>query len=84
MRPNMETLQNTTLSKATKTVITMQALESRNDLDNLCGNEGRQKFYIFVKRLAREDWERNSEPEAAIRSCYQKILSGYSGYKTNN
>jgi hypothetical protein len=76
----MDTSKKMTLYDAVENVIKEKALESKNDLDDLCGNEGRQKFYIFVKRLAPEHWERIRNPKAAVRACYQTKLSGYKNY----
>jgi len=52
-------------------------IRSRQDLDEWCGANGRQKLYTIIQLLANEHWNRIRTPECSVRACYEKKLPGY-------
>lgn len=71
------------IKEAIQFIVTIENLRSKQDLDLWCGDMGRNKLYLYVKRLAPEHWERIKTPEASVRFNYEKILTGYKIYDNN-
>lgn len=69
------------ISQAVKFIVEMEGFQSKEDLDNWCGDMGRDKLYSYVKQMALEDWNRIKTPESSVRGCYEKLLSGYKIYR---
>jgi len=42
---------------------------------------GKKKLYLYVQRLAPQQWERISTPKNSVRFYYQQMLTGYKIYK---
>jgi hypothetical protein len=62
-------------------LITTENLRSKQDLDKWCGDMGKKKLYLYVKRMAPEHWEKIKTPENSVRFYYQQMLTGYKIYK---
>lgn len=65
------------LKSAVEFIVSVENLRSKHDLDTWCGDMGRQKLYLYVKRLAHTHWQRIRTPENSVRALYQKMLTGY-------
>ena len=61
-------------------LFSIENIQTRQDLDEWCGDMGKKKLYLYVQRLAPEHWERIATPRNSVRACYQKMLTGYKIY----
>ena len=68
------------LKEAVQFIVSIENLRSKADLDNWCGDMGKKKLYLYVKRLAPENWEQIRTPKESIRYYYQQMLTGYKIY----
>lgn len=68
------------IKQAVHFIVSIENLQSKQDLDLWCGDMGRNKLYLYIKYLAPEHWERIKTPEASVRFNYEKILTGYKIY----
>ena len=69
------------IKSAVEFILSIENLRTRQDFGIWCGDMGKKKMYLYVQRLAPEHWERIKMPENSVRSCYQKMLTGYKIYK---
>jgi len=69
------------IKSATQFVLSIENLRSRQDLDLWCGDMGKKKLYLYVKRLAPEHWQKIARPKESVRSYYQTMLTGYKVYR---
>jgi len=69
------------IKSAIQFVLSMENLRSKQDLNMWCGDMGKKKLYLYVERLATEDWERIKTPKDSVRFYYQQMLTGYKIYK---
>ena len=65
------------LRSATKLVLDIANIQSREELDQWCGDIGRKRLYDFVQRIAPGDWEIIKTPQASVRFYYETMLTGY-------
>ena len=68
------------LKEAVQFIVSIENLRNKADLDNWCGDMGKKKLYLYVKRLAPENWEQIRTPKESIRYYYQQMLTGYKIY----
>ena len=74
----LSTIQNTMkITQALDFVFRVENIQTRQDLDDWCGETGRQKLYTVIRLLANEHWNRIRTPECTVRACYEKKLPGY-------
>ena len=69
------------IKSAIQFIVSVENLRSKQDLDAWCGDMGKTKLYLYVKRLSSEHWERIRTPKESVRSYYQKMLTGSKIYK---
>jgi hypothetical protein len=69
------------LKSAIQFIVSIENLRKKEDLDAWCGDMGRKKLYLYVNRLAPEDWERIKKPTNSVRFYYKQMLTGYKIYK---
>ena len=58
-------------------VLSTENLRSKDDFRKWAGDLGFVKLYIYVERLAPEDWARIRTPRDSTRYYAQKSLVGY-------
>ena len=68
------------IKQAVQFILTIENLRSKEDLDFWCGDMGRKKLYLYVQRLAPENWEQIKTPDNSVRFYYQQMLVGYKIY----
>jgi len=71
------------IKQAIQFIVSIENLRSKQDLDVWCGDMGKKKLYLYVKRLAPEHWERIKTPQDSVRFYYQQMLTGYKIYNSN-
>ena len=69
------------IKSATRFVVTTENLRSKEDLNRWCGDMGKKKLYLYVKRLSPEHWTKIKTPEDSVRFYYQHMLTGYKIHK---
>jgi hypothetical protein len=69
------------IKSAIQFIVSIENLRTRQDLDTWCGDMGKKKIYLYVQRLAPQQWEKISKPENSVRAYYQKMLTGYKIFK---
>jgi len=69
------------IKSAIQFIVSIENLRTRQDLDKWCGDVGKKKLYLYVQRLAPENWERITMPRNSVRLYYQQMLAGYKIYK---
>lgn len=69
------------IKSAIRFIVSIENLRTKQDLDTWCGDMGRKKLYLYVQRLAPEEWERIVTPKESVRFYYQQMLTGYKIYK---
>lgn len=69
------------IKSAIQFIVSIEKLRTRQDLDTWCGDMGKKKIYLYVQRLAPQQWERISTPKNSVRFYYQQMLTGYKIYK---
>ena len=69
------------IKSATQFILSIENLRTKQDLDNWCGDMGKKKLFLYIKRLAPEHWERINTPKNSVGFYYQKMLTGYKIYK---
>ena len=65
------------ISEAIIFIINIENIKTKNDLDEWCGDVGRQKLYLYVQKLASDHWSKVQKPECVVRAYYQPLLKGY-------
>lgn len=70
------------IKSATRFIVTIENLQTKQDLDKWCGDMGKKKIYLYVQRLAPEHWGRIATPSNSVRANYQKMLIGYKIYNS--
>ena len=66
-----------TIKSATELILSIENLRTKQELDNWCGDRGKQKLYDYVRAIAPEHWNRIATPTHSVRFYYQKMLTGY-------
>ena len=61
-------------------IIRIENIKNKNDLDEWCGDKGRQKLYMYVQQLACDHWYEVLHPECTVRAHYQRVLKDYLNY----
>ena len=69
------------IKSAIRFIVSIENLRTKQDLDTWCGDIGRKKLYLYIQRLAPEEWERIVTPKESVRFYYQQMLTGYKIYK---
>ena len=69
------------IKSAVRFIVSIENLRTKQDLDTWCGDIGRKKLYLYIQRLAPEEWERIVTPKESVRFYYQQMLTGYKIYK---
>ena len=69
------------IKSAIQFIVSIENLRTRQDLDKWCGDMGKKKLYLYVQRLAPENWARITTPRNSVRFYYQQMLTGYKIYK---
>ena len=69
------------IKSAIQFIVSIENLRTRQDLDKWCEDMGKKKLYLYVQRLAPQQWERISTPKNSVRFYYQQMLIGYKIYK---
>jgi hypothetical protein len=67
-----------TIQMAVEYLLSKENITTRNDLNNWCDGESREKLYIEIKKTAPDAWDRAADPNAKTRYAYQKVIQGYS------
>ena len=68
------------IKSAIQFIVSIENLRTKQDLDNWCGDMGKNKLYLYVQRLAPEHWDRITKPKNSVRFYYQQMLTGYKIY----
>ena len=68
------------IKEAIQFIVSIENLRSKSDLEVWCGDMGKQKLYLYIKRLAPEHWEKIRTPKDSVRFYYQQMLIGYKIY----
>jgi hypothetical protein len=68
------------IKSAIQFILLIKNLRTIQDLDNLCGDMGRKKLYVYVQRLAPEHWEKITTSKNSVKFYYQQMLTGYKIY----
>ena len=69
------------IGEALEFIFRIEDIKSREDLDRWCGNMGREKLYVRVRRASPEHWERVRHPEQDVQAHYGRMLPGYANFR---
>jgi hypothetical protein len=71
-----------TMDKALDLVFRIENINSKEDLDEWCGETGRKKLYNVISIVAPEHYYRSTvkTPDNTIRQLYQSKLVGYKNF----
>ena len=50
------------IKESVQFLVTTENMRSKQDLDKWCGDMGKKKLYLYVKRMAPEHWEKIKTP----------------------
>ena len=71
------------MNDAVKYVLKKNMIQSRQDLDEWCGGQCRERFYKEVRNVARITWHMEDDSKKRIRAIYESLLPGYTNARVN-
>jgi hypothetical protein len=76
----MPGVMNMDIKSAIRFILSIENLQSKQELDAWCGDQGREKLYAYIILIAPEHWGKIRTPTNSVRYYYQKMLPGYKIY----
>ena len=72
------------IEDAVKYVFRKRCIKNRKDLENWCGNRGREPLYTEVKKVTKISWIMEDDPKRIVRRIYERLLAGYTNARVKS
>ena len=72
-----EQKHNLKIAGAVEFIFTQEDIKTKEELDEWCGQKGRDKLYKYIKVMAPEHWATLQCPQSTVRNYYEAKLTGY-------
>jgi len=70
-----------TIQESVYHVLQEEKIKTKEELDDWCGEEKRNKLYNMVQELSETHWRKLKYPEKSVMAEYQTLLVGFKLYK---
>ena len=82
--PFKEEIDFVNMEDAVKYVFRKKCIKNREDLENWCGNRGREPLYAEVKKVTKITWIMEDDPKQIVRRIYERLLPGYTNARVKS